>query len=194
MAEQQRCAIELWVRLGKSGSETLQFIHQAYGDDAMRRAAVFKWWKRFRDGETTVKNESRSGRPSTAPVPLSYWSLRQTVCSMFSRSGWSVVRRASLSRRGTSKKRPSPHLHKVPTRSNKGRPRTLQTALIYTYVKAERLHETWYQHNATGGHRPFKTSMRTLRSDQHQHNLMQVWNLYHTQHCRFMQHFLETSR
>jgi hypothetical protein len=42
MAEQQRCAIEFRVLLGKSGSETLQLIHQMYGDDAMRRAAVFE--------------------------------------------------------------------------------------------------------------------------------------------------------
>jgi hypothetical protein len=61
MAEQQRCAIEFCVRLGKSGSETLQLIHQACGDDAMRRAAVFTYWKRFRDGETNVKDEPRSG-------------------------------------------------------------------------------------------------------------------------------------
>jgi hypothetical protein len=59
LVERQRCAIELCVRLGKSGSEKLQLIHQAYGDDAMRRAAVFKWWKRFRYGETNVKT-SRS--------------------------------------------------------------------------------------------------------------------------------------
>jgi hypothetical protein len=38
---------------------------------------------------------------------------------------------ASLAKGGTSKKRPSPHLHKVPTRSNKVSPRTLQTALVY---------------------------------------------------------------
>jgi hypothetical protein len=31
---------------------------------------------------------------------------------MFSRSGWSVVRSASLAKGGTLKKRPSPHLHK----------------------------------------------------------------------------------
>jgi hypothetical protein len=40
-------------------SETLQRIHQAYADDATRRAAVFKWWKRFRDGETNVKGQNR---------------------------------------------------------------------------------------------------------------------------------------
>jgi hypothetical protein len=48
-----------------------------------------------------------------------------TICSTFSRSGWSVVRSESLAKGGTSKKRPSPHLHKVPTRSNNLSPRTL---------------------------------------------------------------------
>jgi hypothetical protein len=42
----------------KSGSETLQLIHEAYGDDAMRRAEIFKWWKRFREGETKVKDQN----------------------------------------------------------------------------------------------------------------------------------------
>jgi hypothetical protein len=38
---------------------------------------------------------------------------------------------ASLAKGDTSKKRPSSHLHKVPTRNNKVNPRTLQTALVY---------------------------------------------------------------
>jgi hypothetical protein len=59
---------------------------------------------------------------------ISKWS---TVCSMFSRSGWSIVRSVSLANGSTSKKRPSPHLHKIPTWSNKVSPWTLQTALIY---------------------------------------------------------------
>jgi hypothetical protein len=64
---------------------------------------------------------------------ISKWSI---VCSTFSRSGWSVVRSASLAKGGTKKKRPSPHLHKVPTRNNKVSPRTSQTALvcIHTYI------------------------------------------------------------
>jgi hypothetical protein len=58
---------------------------------------------------------------------ISKWS---TVCSTFSRNGRSVVRSASLANGGTSKKRPSPHLHKVPTRSNKVSPRNFQMALV----------------------------------------------------------------
>jgi hypothetical protein len=48
----------------------------------------------------------------------------------FSRSGWSVVRSASLAKGGTSKKRPLPHLHNVPTRINKVNPRTFQTPFV----------------------------------------------------------------
>jgi len=61
------------------------------------------------------------------------WSI---VCSMFSRSGWSIIRSALLANTGTSKKRPSPHLNKVLTRSNKVSPWTLRTALIYTHTKS----------------------------------------------------------
>jgi hypothetical protein len=58
---------------------------------------------------------------------ISKWS---TVCSTFSRSGWSVVRSASLPNGGTSEDRPSPHLHKVTTRSNRVSPRTFQMTLV----------------------------------------------------------------
>jgi hypothetical protein len=58
---------------------------------------------------------------------ISKWSA---VCSTFSRNGWSVARSASLAKGGTSKRNPSPHLHKVQTRNNKVSPRTLQTALV----------------------------------------------------------------
>jgi membrane protein involved in colicin uptake len=61
-AKRQHCAIEFCVRLGKSGSETLQLIHQVYGDDVMRRAAVFKVIKR-----------------SKPPVPPSSRSLGQSA-------------------------------------------------------------------------------------------------------------------
>jgi hypothetical protein len=82
-----------------------------------------------------------SGGMSKPPFPLSFWSLRQTVCSTFSRSGWSVVRNASLAKGGTSKKRPSPHLQNVPTRSNKVSPRTFQTVLMQDVSRP--LHSAW---------------------------------------------------
>jgi hypothetical protein len=50
LVERQRCAIEFWNPTTHPSS---------YGNDAMRRAAVFKWWKRFRDGEMNVKSQNR---------------------------------------------------------------------------------------------------------------------------------------
>jgi hypothetical protein len=52
------------------------------------------------------------------------------VCSTFSRSGWSTVRRALLVKEGTLRKRLSMHLHKVLTQSNRLSPWTLKMALI----------------------------------------------------------------
>jgi hypothetical protein len=88
---------------------------------------------------------------------ISKWS---TVCNTFSRSGWSVVRIESLSKGGTSKKRPSPHLHKVPTRSNKVGPRTFQTALVptlrpYTFME-------YFLGKGTRLPLPFKYKKRTF--------------------------------
>jgi hypothetical protein len=48
-----------------------------------------------------VKGKPRSGRPNTAPVPLSSGRLRQTDCKTFSKSGWSFVSSASLAKGGT---------------------------------------------------------------------------------------------
>jgi hypothetical protein len=57
-------------------------------------------------------------------------SFKKTIAP-FSRIGWTVVKRESLAKGGTSKKGPSPHLHQVTTPSNKVSPRTLQMALVY---------------------------------------------------------------
>jgi hypothetical protein len=72
-----------------------------------------------------------SRREKGAPrQEISNWS---TVCSTFSRSGWSVVRNSSLAKGGTLRNRPSPHLHKVRLGViNKASSRTLQTALVHT--------------------------------------------------------------
>jgi hypothetical protein len=66
------------------------------------------------------------------PLPIfnrTTLTLRQGCSAILKRVG-NAVRSTSLAKGGTSKKRPSPHLHKVPTRSNKVSPRTLRTVLV----------------------------------------------------------------
>jgi hypothetical protein len=81
-------------------------------------------WSLWRRCNETMKGELRARSDQEV----------KTVCSTFSRSGWSVVRSASLTK-GTSKKRPSPHLYKVPIRSNKASPRTFQPTLVYVILR-----------------------------------------------------------
>ena len=48
----QRCVTEFCVKLGKSGNETLEMLRHAYGGETLSRAAVFQWWRQFKDGNT----------------------------------------------------------------------------------------------------------------------------------------------
>jgi hypothetical protein len=118
LVERQRCAIEFWNPTTHPSSLWTRCNETSCG---------------FQMVEALQRRRNERAR-SKSPVPLSSLSLRQTVCSTFSRSGRSDVRIASLAKGGTSKKRPSPHLHKVPNRNNKVSPRTFQTALVYPII------------------------------------------------------------
>ena len=51
---------------GKSGSETLQVLRTAYGDDVLSSSQVFRWHKAFKDERESIEDEQRAGRTSTS--------------------------------------------------------------------------------------------------------------------------------
>jgi transposase len=61
---EQRISIKFCAKLGKSASETLQMLTEAFGADAMKKSSVIEWHKRFKEGREDVKDE-RTGRPKT---------------------------------------------------------------------------------------------------------------------------------
>ena len=63
---EQRCAIKICVKLGETGIETFNKLKQAYGEHALLRSQVFKWFKAFSEGCESIEDEPRSGRPSTS--------------------------------------------------------------------------------------------------------------------------------
>ncbi|PNF25395.1 hypothetical protein B7P43_G09782 [Cryptotermes secundus] len=63
---EQRAAVKFCFLLGKSGTETLEMLKTAYKDDAMGKTQVFEWFSRFKNGEMSIDDKPRSGRPSTA--------------------------------------------------------------------------------------------------------------------------------
>jgi len=61
---EQRTNIKFLVKLGKSGNEIRQMLVQVYGNNAMKKTAVYKWVKRLSEGRESVTEEERSGQPA----------------------------------------------------------------------------------------------------------------------------------
>jgi ribosome maturation factor RimP len=59
---EQRINIKFCAKLGKSASETLQMLTEAYETDSMKKSSVFEWHKRFKEGWDDVKDDEGIGR------------------------------------------------------------------------------------------------------------------------------------
>ena len=46
--------------------QTFNKLKQAYGEHALSRSQVFKWFKAFSDGRESIEDEPRCGRSSTS--------------------------------------------------------------------------------------------------------------------------------
>jgi hypothetical protein len=56
--------IKFCAKLGKSASENLQMLTEAYGADDMKKSSVFEWHKKFKEDWEDVKDDERTGRPT----------------------------------------------------------------------------------------------------------------------------------
>jgi len=52
---------------------------KVYGDNAMKKTAVYKWVKRFSEGRESITEEERSGRPATSRTEENIEKVRQIV-------------------------------------------------------------------------------------------------------------------
>jgi len=55
----QRTNIKFLVKFGKSGNEIREMLAQVYGDNAMKKTAIYNWVKRFSEGRESVTDEER---------------------------------------------------------------------------------------------------------------------------------------
>jgi len=44
-------------------------LNKAFGEDCMSKSRIKEWYRRFKDGRTSVDSNSRSGRPSSTKTP-----------------------------------------------------------------------------------------------------------------------------
>jgi len=63
---QQRVCIKFCVKNGFNGAKTLEMLEKCFGNDALKKTTVYQWHERFTLGRESVKDDERSGRPSTS--------------------------------------------------------------------------------------------------------------------------------
>lgn len=76
---EQRANVKFCVKLGKSASETLTLLREAYGAEAMGRTQCFEWHKRFQKGRSSLEDEERSGRPSSSITEENVEVIRELI-------------------------------------------------------------------------------------------------------------------
>jgi hypothetical protein len=62
--KKQRICIKFCFKLNKTVAETHWMLKEAFGEQALRQARTFEWFKRSKDGWESVDNHKHSGRSS----------------------------------------------------------------------------------------------------------------------------------
>ena len=65
MSFHQRAVIEFLVKEEIPAAEIHQRLQRAYGSVCMGASSVLRWVKHFKDGNTSIQDQPRSGRPRT---------------------------------------------------------------------------------------------------------------------------------
>ena len=67
---EERYAIKLCFKLGKNdATETCGMLQTAFGASCMNQASVFEWYKRFKEGRESVRDDERCGRSKEVNTP-----------------------------------------------------------------------------------------------------------------------------
>jgi hypothetical protein len=73
----KRCVcIKFCLKLGKSTTETLEKLHEAFGGHSLSQTVVFEWHSRFKDGRVSVE----ALRKMTPTVLLKHGKKRWDRC------------------------------------------------------------------------------------------------------------------
>jgi transposase len=78
---EQQVNMKFCFRLGKSATETHEMLVEVYGDAAVTRNTVYKWYERFRSGSESIDDEERPGHPSTSCTDENISKVNEMICS-----------------------------------------------------------------------------------------------------------------
>jgi len=77
--KKQQVCIKFCVNLGKSVTETLTMIQQAFGDQSLSRAQVFQWHAPFKTSHTSVDDDEHTGRPRSCTTPETIACIQELI-------------------------------------------------------------------------------------------------------------------
>jgi len=75
---EQGVNVKFCVKLGKSATETYDFLKKVYGDECLSCTEVFEWFKRFKEGREEIGDDQRPGRPSTSKTDANIEKVSET--------------------------------------------------------------------------------------------------------------------
>ena len=64
-ALEQRSAIKFCVANKKSRQETFEMLKPAFGNNAMKKTALYKWYNKLERGDDSVTDEPRPDHPTS---------------------------------------------------------------------------------------------------------------------------------
>jgi hypothetical protein len=76
---EQRFAIKFCFKACLSATETLVLVQKVYGNEALNRSNVFRWYSRFRDGRELVEDDERGGRPKSVRTEVNIAAVADLV-------------------------------------------------------------------------------------------------------------------
>ena len=66
---EEQYAIKLCFKLGKNATEMYGMLQTAFQLSCMKRASIFEWHKRFKEGRESVRDDERCGRSKEVRTP-----------------------------------------------------------------------------------------------------------------------------
>ena len=98
---EERYAIEFCFKLWKNPTETYGILQTAFGASCMNRASGFEWYKRFKEGRESVRDNERCGRCKEIRTPELIGLIKnfmdkdcresiETISAQFDVSVWNV--------------------------------------------------------------------------------------------------------
>ena len=97
-ALEQRSALKFCVANKISRQETHEMLKTAFGNNAMKKIALYRWYSKFEKGDNSVTEEPRPGRPSSISTKkietvkeLLDSDRRMTIRDITIRTGYTIM-------------------------------------------------------------------------------------------------------